>query len=293
MEKNHCVVITAYKSVDMLRSLLNVLHEKMFCYVHIDKRVWKKFECLQDEFQDVIFLSENIVTWGGIEHLEVILKMLELSLIHDYKYVHIISGEDFPIKKIEDIEHFFENTDMIYADYELIDRRKNHADRRWRFYWPYVKFSMDYKNQWVRWLNLIFVSIQLCLPFFNKKKLGDVEEIYWGFVWGSYPRKAIQYVLEYLKNHNEFWNSLMSCKIPEELCFQTILMNSEFKEMMANDNLRFWKFEGGDGSGPVYLKMEDYFDIEQSNAFFARKISYDSEIRKRLEMKLYDKISNK
>ncbi len=65
MKKNHCVVITAYKSVDMLRSLLNVLHEKMFCYVHIDRRVWKKFECLKDEFQDVIFLSENNVTWGG------------------------------------------------------------------------------------------------------------------------------------------------------------------------------------------------------------------------------------
>ncbi len=218
--------------------------------------------------------------------------MLELSLIHDYKYIHIISGEDFPIKKIEEMERFFENTDMIYADYELIDGRKNRADRRYRFYWPYVKFSMDYKNHWVRWLNLIFVSIQMCLPFLNKRKLGDVEEIYWGFVWGSYPRKAIQYVLEYLKNHNEFWNSLMSCKIPEELCFQTILMNSEFKEMMANDNLRFWKFEGGDGSGPVYLKMDDYFDIEQSNAFFARKISYDSEIRKRLEMKLYNKIGN-
>lgn len=286
MVKDHCVVITAYKSIDMLRSLLNVLDKRMICYVHIDRRCWNRFKGIQSEFQDVTFLSEYNVTWGGIEHLEAILKMLELSLTHEYKYVHIISGEDFPIKKIEDMERFFENTEMIYADYEFIDGRKNHADRRYRFYWPYVKFSMDYKNNGLGGSICFLFQSSWCFPFLNKKKLGDIEEVYWGFVWGSYPRKAIQYVLKYIKEHQEFWNDLMTCKIPEELCFQTILMNSDLKKLMVNDNLRFWKFEGGNGSGPVYLKMEDYSEIEQSNAFFARKILYDSEIRKRLEKKI-------
>ena len=52
---------------------------------------------------------------------------------------------------------------------------------------------------------------------------------------------------------------------------------------MINNNLRYWNFEGGDGSGPIYLKMEDLSNIESSVAFFARKIKYDSRIRTILE----------
>ena len=37
-EKNYCAVITAYREVDTLRCLLNAIHEKMWCFVHVDKK---------------------------------------------------------------------------------------------------------------------------------------------------------------------------------------------------------------------------------------------------------------
>lgn len=124
------------------------------------------------------------------------------------------------------------------------------------------------------------------LSIFEKKSYWKVKKIYWGFIWGTYPKYAIGYVLNYLKIHREFWNDLSSCKIPEELCFQTILMNSDYKQKVVNGNLRYWNFKGGDSSGPVYLGMEDYSKIEKINAIFARKIMYDSELREQLERKV-------
>lgn len=64
--EKQCLVITAYKSVEMLRCLLETVHEKFWCYVHVDKRKWEKFEGLQNEFTDVYFMSKYNVNWGGM-----------------------------------------------------------------------------------------------------------------------------------------------------------------------------------------------------------------------------------
>lgn len=281
-----CLIITAYKSVEMLRCLLKATHDHFYCYVHVDKEKWKNFEILKKEFDDVSFLHDYVVKWGGQEHLIVILKMLDMSLREDYNYVHIISGEDYPTKPVDEIIAAFDDDDRIYCDYNFVSGKKHHAYRRYCFYWPYTKFSMNYKKPLVRYFNLFCVGMQKCFPILQRNHIGKFQKIYWGFIWGTYPRYAIEYVLNYLKSHREFWKDLSTCIIPEELCFQTILMNSDYKEKVVNNNLRYWNFEGGDGSGPIYLGMEDYSKIEKSNAIFARKIMYDSELREHLERKV-------
>ena len=270
----------------MLRCLLKATHDHFYCYVHVDKEKWKNFEILKKEFDDVSFLHDYVVKWGGQEHLIVILKMLDMSLREDYNYVHIISGEDYPTKPVDEIIAAFDDDDRIYCDYNFVSGKKHHAYRRYCFYWPYTKFSMNYKKPLVRYFNLFCVGMQKCFPILQRNHIGKFQKIYWGFIWGTYPRYAIEYVLNYLKSHREFWKDLSTCKIPEELCFQTILMNSDYKEKVVNNNLRYWNFEGGDGSGPIYLGMEDYSKIEKSNAIFARKIMYDSELREQLERKV-------
>ena len=47
IKRSHCVVITAYKDVNMLRCLLKTLHDKMLCYVHVDQRSCDAFRCLE------------------------------------------------------------------------------------------------------------------------------------------------------------------------------------------------------------------------------------------------------
>lgn len=280
-----CLIITAYKSVEMLRCLLKSTYDHFYCYVHVDKEKWPSFEVLKKEFCDVVFLHDYAVKWGGQEHLEVVLKMLNMSLGKEYSYVHIISGEDYPTKSVEEIIAKFDKDEKIYCDYDLISSKKHYAYRRYCFYWPYAKFSMNYKKPWVRYFNLFCVGIQKCFPILQRNHIGEFQKIYWGFIWGTYPKYAVEYVLNYLKCHHEFWKDLSTCKIPEELCFQTILMNSNYREKVVNDNLRYWNFEGGDNSGPVYLNINDIMSDKCNRAIFCRKVKYDSDVRRILEQR--------
>ncbi len=60
----------------------------------------------------------------------------------------------------------------------------------------------------------------------------------------------------------------------EEFYFQTILVNSMFKNDIKNDTLRYidWKFRNG--SNPAFLDKTDFDKIKKSNVFFARKFDY-------------------
>ena len=80
---------------------------------------------------------------GEQEHLKVVLNMLNMSLERDYSYVHIISGEDYPTRPVEEIVAAFDGDENIYFDYDLISNKKHHAYKRYCFYWPYTRFSMN------------------------------------------------------------------------------------------------------------------------------------------------------
>ena len=56
-----CAVITAYKGINELDSLLEALHSEMKCFVHIDKKSKNVFDPLQEKYPDVDFYSEYSV----------------------------------------------------------------------------------------------------------------------------------------------------------------------------------------------------------------------------------------
>lgn len=147
---------------------------------------------------------------------------------------------------------------------------------------------MNYKNQMIRMINLVFVGLQAIFPLFNKKRLGEFleDEIYYGFIWGSYPKTVVKYCIDYIAKNPKFLKDLKTCKIPEELCFQTILMNSEYADKVTDNNLRFWNMSTGDGSGPGYLSEADLGSMRKSDALFARKVKFNSRIHRYLKEKL-------
>lgn len=277
-EKKQCIVITAYKEPDTLRELLKILNKRFRCFVHIDKKAERAFECLKLEFEDVYFVSKYDVKWGGIEHLCAIVDLLRQTLNYKYSYVHIISGEDFPTQDVEMIENYFENKTGIYM--QCVPCLKKSRRARWyRFYWPYTKLRQNYKNPMVRYINLIAVGVQVIFPFLQKKKMGEFGNIYGGLVWSSLPEDVVDYIVQYLQNDKmNICEAMEWCKIPEELCFQTILANSRFASRIINDYKHYCNFDGGDGSGPIYLELSDIAKIDSMKCFFARKIKMDSEV---------------
>lgn len=105
-----------------------------------------------------------------------------------------------------------------------------------------------------------------------RKGIGEFERIYKGLVYISMPKAAAAYVVEYVSRHEEFWEDLYKCQVPEEFFFQTLFMNhSEWADRVENRELRYMDWSKGDGSSPAYLTEDDYDSVMASGCLFARK----------------------
>ena len=278
----NCICITAYKSPEMLSVLLEAIQEKFICFVHIDKKNYRLFSDVIRKYPEVHFYSDYSVGWGGIEHLEAIILLLKEALKYNWDYAHIISGEDYPICTDDEIYSRFASDNKSYVGYELVTSHNHPANKRYRYFWLYTKTGLNYKNKFVRLLSLSFIALQYI--FVKRKHIGLEKNIYWGFIWGDYHREAIECIFNYISLHPEYMKSLKWCKIPEEFAFQTILANdSEQSKLLVNETLRFWNWSRGDNSGPPYLMMDDINDLRNSNAIFARKVKYNSEVLKAIK----------
>lgn len=264
--RGHCFVITAYDNRQSLENLLLALGNKFKIIVHIDKKNQSKFQGIDLMFPNVIFLSNYVVKWGGINHLLAILDMLDMISNFDYEYVHILSGEDYPIFSVEAIYETLKDDTKIY-----IDSKRDLDGRRYNFFWLYVYYNQNYKNKYVRILNLAFVGIQKIFKI-KKRRIGEFTDIYTGLIWGSLPKYAVDYTLNYIRTHTKYLEDLKRCKIPEEFFFQTILENSKYKHNISNNNLRFMIWEKKKSWGPRYLQKLDLQNILDSNNLFCRKV---------------------
>lgn len=221
---------------------------------------------------------------GGIEHLEEILMGFNECIEAGCDYIHILSGEDYPTVPMSEIIDFFEHTDGVYSDCHLPSQKE--WSIRYQCRWPYVKLHMDYKyNTAVRLFNKAVVEIQEIFPSLQRNGIGEMKEVYMGLIWASYPSDVAEYIVGYLEEHRDFWKDLYMCKIPEEFCFPTIVMNSPFRERMKFNNLRFGRFDSNNSWGPAYAELNDLATIEATGKLFARKINNHSELYRVLEQR--------
>ena len=105
-----------------------------------------------------------------------------------------------------------------------------------------------------------------------REGIGEFTRIYKGLVYISMPREAAAYVVEYVARHEEFWEDLYKCQVPEEFFFQTLFMNHEkWSQQVVDRELRYMNWSAGDGASPVYLTEKDYDAVTASGCLFARK----------------------
>lgn len=248
------ILITAYKNQDYLKKLIRFFSIKYKVYVHLDK----KSEIQRDSLllnKNVTVIKKYIVNWGGLNHLLAILDLLEMALSDEQvKYIHIISGQDIPVKPLADFSNF-EDDSNIYMECNNVNDIKN-PKIKWRYTIGTMFPNMDNR----------------------KKKIDNFVDIYKGLVWCSFPASAGKYILKYCDN-GKFIQEWKRITIPEEFFFQTILKNSKFSSKIKNNNLRYNDWHYRNGSEPAFLDVTDIKKIESENYFFARKIDPEISVK--------------
>ncbi|NTW32736.1 MAG: beta-1,6-N-acetylglucosaminyltransferase [Bacteroidetes bacterium] len=235
----------------------------------------------------------------------------------EFDYVNLISGQDYPIKTNEYISDFFnKNKGKEFIEFWPMYPIKNpetYPNHRWgadRQLYRIDRFNVKFlgkkhsipevesrrlidhnlyntlkiflfespkyirEKRWSEEAILLFFS--RILP--HRRKIPENLEIYGGHGWWSITKECAEYVVNFSKKNKKFNKFFKFTLIPDEMYFQTLIVNSPFKKQIENNFIR--KIEWQNGAHPIFYKKEHFPILKNTPSLFARKFdtTVDSEI---------------
>ena len=297
----HAFLIIAHKKWDQLKILIQMLdHPENDIYIHVDAKVksFPEMELLTAAVQSrVQIYSRYKVYWGSYELVQTEIHLFrEASKVH-HDYYHLLSGMDLPIKKQEDIHHFFQQHkgfEFVHFNTDERLRTDHEIQRRTRLYHYLQNYRRRYKSQslngFFTFLERISLVVQLIFGIDRMKKHPDLK-IRYGSQWVSITEELVSYILTQEKLIEDVFRKT-NCA--DELFIQTIVYNSVFKGKLydrgfGNDihaNMRLIDMQRGTNGNPYIWKRNNWDEIVSSGCLFARK--FDSDV----DIEIIEKIQN-
>ncbi|MBW4890929.1 beta-1,6-N-acetylglucosaminyltransferase [Mucilaginibacter sp. HMF5004] len=278
-------LILVHKNPKQLARLMDRLqHPDADIYVHLDAKT--RFEPFEKLLQrpNVYAIKKRIkVYWGSYSIVEATLNGFReiLDAKNNYAYINLLSGDDYPIKTVQDIHNYFAaNTDKIFMEYltEDSDWWKSVKSRVTQYHLTDYRFPGKYTIQ------------SLINNFFPARQRPADLEFVGRSQWLTITEEAAKYVINFLVEHPKVVDFFRLSWGSDEVVIQTVLYNSHLKFKIVNNNLRYIDWSANDVS-PKTLGMEDAGELLQSPALYARKFDLDQkpEVLNYLDEKLLNK----
>jgi len=300
--KHGFLILTHFPPEKIYNQIRRLQSPGHYFFIHFDKKqnidITNHFYKELAAMDNVTIVTERInVRWGSVMMLNATLELIRYALKRtDIGYMHLLSGECLHVKSIKYIHDFFEkNKGKEFIDQFLMPvKSKDHGltYKRIDKYHLYNFFdfkSKKMKDVVIRNINSLFRKLQRGLKLIGiyRRYSSKLPVLYAGSQWWSLSSAACKYCIDYLDSNPEFYNRIKYSQIPDEFVFQTIIMNSSFRENVAGDNLRFIDFIGAT-SHPHELTMKYIPGLAKENKLFARKFTAASnELLEYLDKNVY------
>lgn len=278
----HCIIMTAYKDLSMINRIISYIPNTWGIYVHLDK---KSAINSKDVNPKAHVQKVNKVYWGGVEHLHSFLLLLEMAYTdgNNYDYFHLTTGQDFFSSSPENFDEILGNEEKSYFEVHPCPREGWWGGGfdiiKYRTLASFCDINKNKANK------IVDISINYIQRILHLARPLPPYPLFCGSVYGSLHRTAVYEIL-YGETSKDLLTRLFNSTCGEEIFFQTVLMNSEVRKKVINNNLRYidWNVK----CPPKYLKEEDFDNIINSKTLFCRKV--DSTISDILLRKLCDRI---
>ena len=262
-------LINAYRSPIQVERLVRTLShaEGTAFLIHLDRKSGPQIEAeLRASLADldnVHFTARKRVYWGRFSVVAASLRGLEAidEIGLDPDQTVLLSGQDYPIKSPDEIAGFL----SAHAGDAFIE----HFPIPSLEHWPVQRGGLDRIEFVHLWIPRRGPSR---LPIRRIAKLG--VKPYGGSAHLALGREHRRYVADLVRDQRKLVRFFRLADVPDELFFQTVLMNSPLRDRVINDNLFDLHFEPG-ANHPTLLTSEDLPRLADSAALFARK--FDSE----------------
>lgn len=270
--------IFAYKDPEMVARIITRLQEESdLMYLHFDKaigdlryRAWKKLIEQKCPYENTEIASVFRCKWSSFGLVDSILSAMKHFNDLDFDYFINLTGACYPLKSAGAIKREFNRQNSVFMEvFEMpysgwgpsggMERIQNRFYSIPRRKYPYVwEFRIP--------------RIREKLPL-NLKPYG-------GSGYFCLPKEVVRYVIDFVEKNPSVRSFFRRAQAPDEMFFQTILMNSRYRSRIVNDNKRYINWNRNAGSHPAVLTTSDFEDIKNSGKLFARKFdpSIDSEI---------------
>ncbi|MCI1327627.1 MAG: beta-1,6-N-acetylglucosaminyltransferase [Lachnospiraceae bacterium] len=241
-------------------------------YIHVDKKSDISRELVTDD--QVHLLPDKLrvdCKWATFSLVQAELNLLSYAAKRrSYDFFWFCSGQDYPIKSTSYILNYFEN----HKHNNFLDLRvsqnwgvHNNLDKRNEIYYPFFLFG---RSKGKRLLKRLYVEItggynKTFRPF---KRFCPFNS-YFGSQWCCLSDETVNWIFEYLQNNHNYVSYFMHCSTPDESFFQTLVMNSPYKDK-REDYLHYVDWSEGKTS-PKILTIEDIEELKHSDKLMARK----------------------
>ncbi|MCF7623648.1 MULTISPECIES: beta-1,6-N-acetylglucosaminyltransferase [Bacillaceae] len=273
-------LIMAHNNSLQLKKLVEKLDYKNNSFViHFDLNGSEiEYNILQEMFgnkKNVFFSKRNKCYWGDISLVDATIECLKAAYQNDitFDYAVLISGQHYPIMKNEQIEnHLVNANNNNFMSYFKIPAKEwanenGGIDRIIYYHFnkhPRKRFSKKrimYKG-FSRLLKKLGVS---------RKPVLDINKFYGGSQWWCLTNESCAYILSFVKTRVDVYDYFKHVLIPDEIFFQTILLNSKFKDKIINNNLTYMDWGIGPATSPITLDETHYDELKKSKNLWARK----------------------
>lgn len=233
-----------------------------------------------------------------------------------FDYVNIISGQDYPIKSNLYIHRFFEeNKGKEFTEFFPLfpkpgspeyenpvwgtDKQTYRVDRHHlkikgavrsvpeiesdrlvmhpllKTIKIFLRESTQYRKQGRLGIEAQLLFWSRVLP--KRRKLPTEFELYGGKTWWTVTNHCAAYIVKRHKADKTLRNFFKYTLIPDEMYFQTMLMDSPYRDKCENNYLRQIEWRVDDPTHPATYKTEDFEILKNSQALYARKFDMDAD----------------
>jgi hypothetical protein len=260
-------VITAYKDPGQIERLIKRLsHQSFDFYIHLDKKIDKKdFIYLADIGQVYFIKHRALVRWGSHNLTVGILNSFSeiLNSGKKYDFISVISGQDYLIKPIEQLCSFLENNkgkNFIYYEDPGEEWWSHNIEHVNQYHMTNFGFKGRYRLQYI--INKIMPKRKFPLPY----------TLYGGScaTHMTLSTDCAKYVVDFMKKNKGLQRYAFFAWGTDEFLIDTIIMNSQFRDTVVNDNLYYIDWSKG-GYHPKTFTATDFEALKNNDKFYARK----------------------
>lgn len=262
------------------RMIKAMYHPDFDFYIHVDKKINIIPHLFLEKHPNVYFIeNREEVRWAGYNTVKATFNCIYeiVNSGKEYAFINFLSGQDYPLKPADELMSFFEDNIgrefLSYKDY--VNDWTEGLYRVGRF--SLVNYRFKGKHRLEGMIGKLFAKRQI--PY-GMHPYGD------SMFWMLSP-EAAKYVADTVTKDKKLTYYFKHTWGGDEFIFQTILLNSPFKDKVVNNNFRYIDWSAG-GAHPKVFGKEDFEALHKSGMLFARKFNdaHDKEIFDLLDNKI-------